>query len=912
MGKYVSLISEIGLADMAEVGGKGANLGELTRAGYRVPPGFSVKAGAFDAFLKTNQLSDPITDIAAELDYQDLEQVAVKTASIRQLIEQAPMPADIAAEIIHFYERLQEEEDSLLVAVRSSVGTRDGSRSSFPGQMDTFHNVSGLEAVLELVRKCWASVWTDRAACTLQALGINHRNILIAPLVQKMVPSEVAGVLFTANPRNADASQFMLNACWGLGEAVVSGRLEPDEYVICKQTGTILSAQTGHKTFKIVYDESGREGNREVALDEGKARQSCLREEQIADLVTAGRGIEEHYGRPQDIEWAYAGGHLYILQARNITGLERIEAGQKKETGEWISEFDTPVKDPPEIFTSANISEVLPGVLSPLSQSGLKILDYGFWRANQRFGLVRDPFPEAEHEHMFLGCFYGRAHLNLSAFNRIVSQVPGGSATEFDRPFETGGDTADTTAAPDFTWKQVPRLIGIALRALYIRFQTPARLKYQIAFMHQRLEAFRRIDLSSKKLIELDDLLEENREVGRTVMVLHIINSMFAVVTYEVLRKLTRRWLRDKSGILASRLVTGLGTLESARPSFEIYRLYESVEASPALKQIFQEHPPETVQDRLYQETSPEVAAFLAELEEFLRRYGYRSVFEAEVMLPSWEQDPGFVFGLIQSYLAAGQVKSPEETEARQKQDRLAAEAEALGKLSFLKRLIFKRALKDARIFIPARENNKAILMMGTHLGKKILLEIKQRLAEAGVLEEPDDLYYLSHDEVRSLCCGRSPREGDRIRRRKEEYQRNQTVTLPEQFTGRPRPLPPSQGEMEAVHVLKGLPVSPGRVTGSARVIMNPREDARMESGEILVVPVTDASWTPLFLMAAALVVDIGGLLSHGAIVAREYGIPGVLNVISGTRRIKTGQMITVDGSRGEVYLHGDSPAETA
>lgn len=935
MEKYIAPISEIGFDNLVQVGGKGANLGELTRAGHCVPSGFSVKVTAFDDFLAVNQLRDTIHRIAKTIDFKNLPEVESKTAEIRRHITQSEIPVEITNEIADAYAQLHDPDHdpsgaltdtpAPLVAVRSSVGTRDGSRSSFPGQMDTYHNISGAPAVIELVRKCWASAWSTRAACTVHTLGIDYRNILIAPLIQRMVPAETAGVLFTVNPQNADSSQVMLNACFGLGEGVVSGRIDPDQYVVCKDTYTVLTSHIGKKAFKIVHDTSGSQGNCEIPLSARDACAACLTDAQIIELASTGVRIEQHYGVPQDIEWAYVGDRLFILQSRRITGLERIEAARNELTGEveekkpecvseWVSEFDTVIKDPPDTFTSANISEVLPGVLSPLSQTGLKHLDYGFWKANIDFGLIDQPFPEGDYDYLFLGFFYGRAHLNLSMFNRIVAKIPGASAAEFDRPMKKADNAADISVPASFKLRQVPFLTKVALKSLVVRLLTPSRLRRQTARMHRQLEEFRKIDLRQKDLNELIDLIDRNRDLGQTVMVLHIINSMFAVATYEVLRKLTRRWLKDKSGALASRLVTGLGNIESAKPSFEIYRLYRLAGDAPLLQQIFLEQPPDTVLGRLQQEKAPDAVNFLAELNAFLQRYGYRSVFEAEMMLPSWEQDPSFVFSLIQSYLKADHVKSPEETEARQQEDRRVAETEALKKLPFPRRLIFKRVLKDARTFIPGRENNKAILMMGTHMAKKILNEIKRRLAANGDLPQEDDIYFLSQQELRDLCRENRPVPVDRIKQRRDEYNRNQTITLPEQFTGRPRPITQEEDDDATAdpHLLKGLAVSPGKVTGPARVIMNPRQDAHIESGEILVVPVTDASWTPLFLMAAALVVDIGGLLSHGSIVAREYGIPGVLNVISGTKRIKTGQIITVDGNKGEVYLHDDAGASTS
>jgi pyruvate,water dikinase len=393
-------------------------------------------------------------------------------------------------------------------------------------------------------------------------------------------------------------------------------------------------------------------------------------------------------------------------------------------------------------------------------------------------------------------------------------------------------------------------------------------------------------------------------------MVLHIENSLLAVSFYEWLRRLCSQWLGDGSGATAARLVTGLTTLESARPNREIFRLYRHVQSSRVLTEHFLQCPVGVPVEYLRDQDHPEVKRFLAQLDAFLDRYGYRSVNEAELMLPSWDRDPGFVFSMIRNLLMSRNPEDPEEVEGRRARERRRAMADAVRKLSSAKRALFRWVLARSQTFIAAREMNKALLMMGVHGVKNVFFELSHRLQRQGVLREREDLYFLTEEEVVGLCRGDAFDPYDRIPRRRAEWERNRRIRLPETFFGRPIPLP-SEETADAAGVggekgfLAGLGVSPGRVTGKARVITDPRNDAYMEQGEILVAPVTDAGWTPLFLIASAIVVDVGGLLSHGSIVAREYGIPGVINVLSGTLRIRTGQTITVDGDRGEVWIHG-------
>jgi pyruvate,water dikinase len=900
MGRYVSSLGEIGLEDLAQVGGKGARLGEMIRAGFSVPLGFSVKSEGYERFLDAADLRGVIQEISATIRFRDLKDVEEKTARIRRLISAAPIPPDIETEICQAYEELLRGIEVPLVAVRSSVGTKDSSRSSFPGQMDTFHNVRGIEDVLAAIRECWASVWSARAASTMDALRIDPNMIIIAPVVQAMVPSETAGVLFTANPVEGNPEELWIDAAFGLGEAVVSGSLTPDHYVISKKDLRVLSKTVGSKRFKVELDPARGSGNRKVTLPEEEANRECLGPEQIRELAEMGLAVEQHFGEPQDVEWAYSRGRLFLLQSRKIAGLA-LGASQPDSQG-WTSEFDTPVTDPPDVYSSANISEVMPGVLTPLSLEAVKSCDYAFWKINYEAGMIEGPFPEGPRDLMFIGIFYGRLHLNISTFSRIISRIPGASAADTDRPIPTD-ERVVQTGAPAVSLRKLPFLCRMVKRAIGLRRRAPKELDRLTRCLHRRIAENQAMDFSRMDLKDLAEWLKLKSREGREILTLHILNSQLAPAYYGALRKLARNWLGDDTGAFSARLVTGLSTMESARPAFGIYRLYRFVADSPGLTKLFQETEAQEILPRLESTLESDARGFLQRLDAFLKAYGYRAVSEAEMRAPSWDEAPAFVLSMVRNYLRAGNVEDPEDIQARQRKDREAATEEAYARLGWFRRQIFRWVLKEACTFLAARENGKALTIMGLHDLKKTLRVLSRRLSEGGMLKDPDDIYFLTMEELIACCQGEAAPDPSLILRRREEHERNQTVRLPETFTGRPIPILHEE-KVTPTHVLKGLPVSPGRVTGPARVILDPREDAHLEEGEILVAPVTDTGWTPLFILAKGLVVDIGGLLSHGSIVAREYGIPGVLNVMVGTKLIKTGQIITVDGAKGEVYLH--------
>jgi len=919
MKRYVLFFDEIDLHRVPEVGGKAANLGQLTRWGFPVPPGFCVAAAALDEVLAAPGLREEVARLAAGLCPSRLDSLETDTARIRALIEQAPLPGGVEEAIREAWDRLCAAlGENPRVAVRSSVATRDGSRSSFPGQMDTYHNLGGIERVLDGIRRCWASSWTARAAGTRIKLGLGPQQVVVAPVVQAMVWPDAAGVLFTADPLTGDTDRILVDAAYGLGEAVVSGGITPDQYVVEKGTLRVMRRRAGNQTYRIVADEARGCGTCRTPMETPAERAGCLSDAQLEALTGTGRSIEERYGGvPQDVEWAFCQGRLFILQSRRIAGLRKPdrESRPSRSSGgalvhEKPGEFDTAVSDPPCTYTSANISEVLPGVLTPLTAHGLKPLDYGFWKPLHDLGLFPDPFPEGELDLVFLGIFYGRPHLNLTRFRQIAARVPGGSVAEFDRPFPGAPERADSL--PRFRW--TPGSVRVLLRFLRNARRMHRRVPRSLALLDGKVaeayRAFRRLDLTAQPLERLLEAIEQDREEALEVMVLHIENSLMAVAFYEALRALCARWLGDPSGALAARLVTGLTTLESARPNREIFALHRLARASGFLREQFLDTPPETLLGRLRSEPREEARAFLAHWDRFLETYGYRCVNEAEMMLPSWDRDPALVLSLIRNLLRARDPEDPVAVEHRRAQERERALREARGRLPAPRRLLFLWVLAQAQRFIAGREKNKALLMMGIHGVKNVFFELSARLQASGRLRDPRDLYFLTRQEIARLCREADFDPYDRIPRRRLEWERNLAVCLPETFRGRPAPLPP-QGEAPAPAgedegaVLTGLGVSPGRVTGRARVITDPRSDAFIEEGEILVAPVTDAGWTPLFLMASAIVVDVGGLLSHGSIVAREYGIPGVLNVFTATQRIVTGQMITVDGDRGTVRIHG-------
>jgi rifampicin phosphotransferase len=900
LGGITAHIGDLGLEDLAQAGGKGANLGHLMRGDFPVPPGFCVLSGAYESFLAQPDLAGRIRDILDTLDLSDLSGVEEAAANIRGLFLSVPLPAPTEWAIAAAYrELLAETGADALVAVRSSVGTKDLSTTSFPGQMDTYHNLRGEDEVLRKVVECWASAFSFKAMVNRLSRGIDHFDVFVAPLVQAMVAADSAGVIFTADPLSGREDRIVINACFGLGEGVVSGELQCDHLVLDRDSGEVVEEVIGRKKFKFVLDVERGQGNARVPLGPGEMDVPALSLRQVRRLADAARAIGEYYGSPQDIEWAFAAGELYILQARKITGLE----ASPDDSEEWVSEFDTTVDPRYDLYTLSNISEVMPGVLTPLSMSDIPSLDYGFTKANSDFGLMKGIAPASEMN--FLGLFYGRVHLNLSVARAMVSRAPGGSTHEFDRrtPEESGLEEVKWRPTRENLFALPSIVRGLVRGAL----KAPSEVA-ELGRRNDRLLAqARSMDIATAPYSSIMAWLAESREFVNHIMAAHITVSELATNYYDLLAKLTSKWLGDSGGMLASSLMTGLQTLESARPNVGIWGLSREVMASPRLREMVETVPLAEIMAHLESDRSPQAAAFLASLRSFLDEFGYRGVFEAEAMTLNWEEDPGYIFSMIRNYLDTGSEYDPREHAHRQEREREESTTASLAHLNAAQRPLFRYALRQAQEFIRLREFMKAVLIKLLARGKVIYHVLGPRLAAEGTIPQADDIFFLTSPEIRELALGRGQDIAleELVQRRRREYERNLTVVLPEHSKGRPRPL--SAAELEKrrdVQVLSGIPVSPGRVTAKARVITDPRSNPHIEPGEILVAPVTDAAWTPLFVTASAIVVEVGGTLSHGSIVAREYGIPGVVNAGGATSLIATGQTITVDGDRGMVYLN--------
>jgi pyruvate,water dikinase len=770
------------------------------------------------------------------------------------------------------------------VAVRSSGTHEDLAGHSFAGLYDTYLGVTTLEELLAAMKKCWASLWTERAFQYRVKNGFDHATVEMAVIVQEMVPAEISGVVFLADPLTGRADRLVIEASFGLGEAIVSGRVSPDRLVLARDGLELLEQTISAKSIKIV---AGSQGLREEAVDSERSRSACLDQATARRLAGLALKAESALGGPQDMEWAIVEGQVYFLQSRPITSRPRQESWEDR-----------------QIWSNLNAGEVLPDVASPLTWSTIQfLLQRVFGLTLQKLGLELDV-------RQLIGLVAGRGYFNLNAFIGIFHLLPGLKSMDVLKMF--GGAQEMLTARgfqfrqddiPNFSFRWVRVLGHLPGFALWLLAHSTHRGIGFAKVLRRRVEALERINLEAATEAELAGLLRElldNSSWQAETIAFGVIGAMH----FSQLFSLCRRWLVDHDGSLANRLLVGLGNMDSAESGLALWRLAKLALAHPQVEQALQAGADfQTTRQTLMK--VPGGAEFLTRWDAFMARHGHHTRGEVDVMNPRWRETPDLVLDLVRSYLkSAGADPIAAHSRCAAERRQLAAACRQQLR-NPIKRLLFAWVLDQAQRGCRVRENIKSEAVRALSLARSLFKEIGVRLTRRGVFATADDVFFMRMEEIgpllRGTSCGTVTAD---IAARRTEYLKNLALSPPPIVIGRFDPSSFTPEPVDATRrVFKGLAVSAGSARGKARVILRSDSREQVLPGEVLVAPFTDPGWTPHFLNAVAIVMDLGGLLSHGCIVAREYGIPAVANVGPATRIIQTGQTLYVDGTRGEVQI---------
>ncbi|MGI5128671.1 PEP/pyruvate-binding domain-containing protein [Pseudonocardia sp. CA-107938] len=841
--EWVRGFSDLGRGDVDVAGGKGANLGELVRGGFPVPPGVVVTTAAYRAFVAETGIGDRLLELAAGSDPE------AASAQIRELMETAPVPDALAKEITAAVAELGDGP----FAVRSSATAEDLEGASFAGQQDTYLNIT-TDGLLDAVRRCWASLWTARALAYRARLGIPPADVALAVVVQQLVAADAAGVMFTANPTNGRRGETVVSAAWGLGESVVSGAVTTDDVVVDPAAGRVLSRSNADKAVITVTTE---DGTREEELTGARRTAAVLDDAAAVELARLGAAIAAHFGAPQDIEWARAGGTFAIVQSRPITALPEPE-------GPVPTEWPVPDK---ALYIRASIVEQLPDPLTPLFA---ELVDASVGRTLP--ALMRE----------FLGT--GAVHdgeITLPTIN-------GYAYYRYDRALMTR-----------LTLRSVPALpkLGTAGPS---RWRDHAHPRYREIVATESARSLP--DLGDAELVESAvTLLDAGTEYYTAVQTIIPIAAGSEVVLTKFYDLAVRR--PGEPG--AATLLLGFDSAP-IRAEASLYDLATWTRERPALADALLAGGPDDLPP------GPDADAWRARFQAHLDAHGH-ATYNMDFANAVPADDPAPLLETLRFYLRGGGT-DPRERQARsaQRRDELAARVTA--RLDPARRAVFRTLLGWAQTTAPLREDALADIGLAWPQMRRVLRELGRRLVEAGVIEQVDDVFWLRRAE---LTAG-EPRTAQ-VAERKEVWRGQRRATPPQMLPkgtvlDRFENFLPAASTEQTGSVLKGTGASAGQVTAPARVLGGPADFGRMQPGDVLVASITTPAWTSLFAMASAVVTDIGGPLSHSSIVAREYGIPAVLGTAVATRRITDGARIRVDGDAGTVTLldEADEPPAPA
>jgi phosphohistidine swiveling domain-containing protein len=889
--KLTLLFGDIDRAALPVTGGKAANLGELIRAGLPVPPGFCVTTVVYELVARGGGAGlGAILDDLAETPPEDTARLADLAATARANLLAAPVPGDLVQAIATAYKELGNGVP-VPVAVRSSATAEDLPHASFAGQQDTYLNVVGDESLLEAVQRCWASLWTDRAVSYRAANGIDPRSVRLAVAVQRMVEATVAGVLFTANPLTGRRRQAVIDASPGLGEAVVSGVVNPDHFVVNTANGEIVERRLADKRVAVRAAAGG--GTQRVDVS-GRRGEASLREDQILALAALGARVEAHYGTPQDTEWAIDGdGGIWLLQARPITTLFPLPASAPA------------TDDDLRVYFSFNVAQ---GVYRPLTPMGVQAFRLA---ASSIASLVGRPTSDP---------YTGPASFTDAGGRIFLDITPVLRTTLGSRLLDRGAQIGEARSAPILrSLAADPRLAPVArprwsfwrvVLLLLIRGRIPLRVAQALL---RPAEARARVARLGAELRALGDVPRDAdaeqrlRAVDRLLLgfpprIFPGVALVFAsgLAAYALAGKLLGNLATDDERQVVLRALPHNPTTEM---NLALWALARETRADPAAARTMRETPPEQLAQDYPDGTLP--PKLQANLADFLRLYGHRGVAEIDLGLPRWSEDPTYILGVLTNYL---RLDNPELAPGLQFRRAMQEAEEMVAELTYragrkgrLRGALVGFLLNRARALAGLREVPKFYAVLVLARARTLLWEIGEELGEAGRLEQAGDIFFVTLPEVRTaLVTGADLRPV--VRERQAGYGQELNRRRVPRILLSDGTEPTAEETLDAATdgALRGAPASAGTVSAKARVILDPT-GARLAPGEILVAPSTDPGWTPLFLTAGGLVMEMGGAMSHGAVVAREYGIPAVVGVQDATERITTGQRITVDGSAGTV-----------
>lgn len=867
MSSFVLDFQEIEKTQLFLVGGKGLNLGELSNIqGIQVPEGFCVTTVGYEQVIGKNGAFQTLLNQLAMLKIEERDRIGEISKQIREVIMAVEIPVDVVESVAHYLSHFGDEH---AYAVRSSATAEDLPYASFAGQQDTYLNVIGKENILQHIKKCWASLFTDRAVIYRMQNGFDHNQVSICVVIQKMVFPEASGILFTADPITSNRKVLSIDASFGLGEALVSGLVSADNYKV--KEDEIVEKVIATKKLAIYGRKEGGTERKKIAPNQQKFQ--TLTEQQILQLARIGRQIEAYFGCPQDIEWCLVDDTIYIVQSRPITTLYPIPEVNDGENHVYISVGHQQMMT--DAMKPLGLSFFLLTTSAPMCKAGGRL----FVDATQRLAspASRD----------YLINTLGKSDpLIRDALTTVIERenfIKLLSDDEKEKDLSKNVPPASSQQQPENDPEIVTNLIKNS--------------ELSIEELKRNMQTKSGVDV-------LDFILEDIQQLKKVLFNSQSIAIIMAGMNASSwINEKMEQWLGEKNAadVLSQSVqhnITsemGLALLDVAdviRPYLEVIAYLQHVEDDSFLDELIQFKGGEKVRDAI---------------DAFLNKYGMRCSGEIDITKTRWSEQPATIIPMILNHIRDFEYGASKRKFEEGQQEALKKEKELLERLQHLpdgeqKVEETKRMICNLRNFIGYREYPKYGMIHRYFIYKQALLKEAEKLVQNNVLDEIEDIYYLTFEELHEVVRT-NKLDYKIIHKQKNAYKLYEKLTPPRVIT--------SDGEIITgkykrenlpAEAIVGLPVSSGVVEGRARVILN-MEDANLEDGDILVTAFTDPGWTPLFVSIKGLVTEVGGLMTHGAVIAREYGLPAVVGVENATKLIKDGQRIRVHGTEGYIEV---------
>lgn len=870
MSSYVLGFQNIDKTKLMTVGGKGANLGELSKIeGISVPDGFCISTEAFKRIIGETSSINELLDQLSILNVEDSNKISKLSEEIRKVIEGIVIPQDINEEITLHLSRLGEKD---VYAIRSSATAEDLPTASFAGQQDTYLNIIGREAVLKHISKCWASLFTERAVTYRIQNGFDHRKVHLSVVVQKMVFPQAAGILFTADPVTSNRKVLSIDASFGLGEALVSGLVNADNYKV--RNGKILDKKISAKKLGIYAVKDG--GTKEQEIEFERQNMQVLMDEQILSLTQIGRKIEEHFGCPQDIEWCLANDTFYIVQSRPITTLYPIPEASDEEN---------------HVYLSVGHQQMMTDPIKPLGMSIYELTSFGsrFKAGGRLFVDVTQMLSSPDSRKMLLNNMGQHDPLMKDAIMTIlergdfIKSLPSDNEKQSDRKINKSVLSSNSEAQIENN----PTIVSDLIK----KSQT------SIEQLKNSIQTKSGSDL-------FDFIIEDIQELKRILFDPQSTAVFMAAINASAwINESMNKWLGEKN--VADILSQSVPNNITSEMGLELLNVADVIRPYPEIIDYLQHAKDDNFLEKILEFDGGQEArdAILS----YLSKYGMRCSGEIDITKTRWSEKPIILVPMILSNIKNFEPNAGNRKFNQGKQEALKKEQEILERLKQLpdgeqKAKETKRMIDIIRNFIGYREYPKYGMVNRYFIYKQALMKEAKKLVEAGIIHKKEDIYYLTFEEFREVVCTEKI-DYQIISDRKDEHKLYEKLTPPRVIK--------SDGEIIVgeykrenlpAKAIAGLSVSSGVIEGRARVILN-MEDADLEDGDILVTSFTDPSWTTLFVSIKGLVTEVGGLMTHGAVIAREYGLPAVVGVENATKLIKDGERIRVNGTEGYVEI---------